>query len=199
MSSGRRVEFVPPEFADRQGVDWREYRIALSAARLPATRVAGVPEEMPRRVAWPLKDRSTTPCVYGRLADRILYARTGAATCSLALDRSTGEATLSGANFVRVTEEGEIPLVPWDELRMGVTCWADEDVRLADGAAGPRPLALEARSVSLPPGRAEPGRGRRARPLSQAGIVPGEVEVLDLLGRVRRVLTAGDAAKGDRA
>jgi len=185
-TNGWEVEFVPPEFTDEHGRLYREYRVSMSFSIPPRPDALEAPADLPRIVAWPIRDRSTTLCAYGPWPDRFEYAATSVPDCSLRLDRETGEATLSGANFVEVVDGREIPLVPWSEIRMGVGFWAvGEAVGAGDAGVGP--------GADLPPGGSlflqaapNPARGEVRILLRLPARTALRLEVVDAAGRVRR-------------
>jgi hypothetical protein len=188
------VEFRPPEFIDAQQRRWREYAITWGFSLQARPDLSGAPDDLPRFIAWPLKVRSTTPCSYGcavgpctwgRSGDRILYAEAGITDCSVELDRETGIGRLIGANFVEVTDGTERPLVPWNEVRMGMVVWsprvegAPRPVRPVVSMAGPNPFRETTRfRVEVHPG-------------ANVG-----VDVVDVRGRVVRVLRSGPSDTG---
>lgn len=195
LSCGCQVAFRPPQFTDSQGRVWREYRVTWSFTLPPRPDAAGAPPDLPRFIAWPLKARSTTLCSYGSAPPaRVLTARAGITDCSLEIDRATGSGRLSGSQFTEVKDGVEIPLIPWEDLRMGMTYWAVARPAgcAADTAAGPRSRPRPSISA-IGPNPFREGTAVRilVRPSAEA-----TVEVCEVSGRVARILQRGPVFTG---
>jgi hypothetical protein len=194
LTDGCDVEFRPPEFIDTQRRRWREYEITWDFSLQPRPDLSGAPDDLPRFIAWSLRVRSTTPCSYPcavgpctwvGAGDRILYAESGITDCSVELDRETGIGRLTGANFVEVKDGTESPLVPWNEVRMGMVVWSPR----VEGA--PRPVRPVVSMAGPNPFRETTHFRVKVNPGADVG-----VDVVDVGGRVVRVLRAGPSDTG---
>jgi len=195
LADGCTREAIGDRFQDTRGRTWQAWRVAWTGQCAPRPQAADAPADLPAYIAWALPAASTSLCNYGLPSQRAFYAEAGIPECVLELDREDGRFELSGWNFVEIRGGEEIPLVPWDEVRMCYTTW--EDRATASPAAGATGIH---RGGEL--GRPEleimvnPFRGR----LDSRIMIPrggaGVLEILDPLGRQVRVLRQGWFAAG---
>jgi len=120
---GWSVERLSPALVF-EGSTWWEYRIVVEWTVPRRWDDGGAPADLPWHLAWSRGERSSAPVGYGAGAERVRYAQTGATDCAVAVDPATGIATVTATNFTRVVDGVEVPLVPWDRLKVRVGWWA---------------------------------------------------------------------------